>query len=198
LTRFVGLTGGIGAGKSEALAAFERLGAATLSTDRVTHDLLETDHEVRDALVGRWGDRVAPDGRIDRDAVGEIVFGEPDELAFLESVLHPRVGMRVGEWRQEIDPSVQVAVVEVPLLFEASMEGAFDATVAVVAGDHVRDMRLRDRGQAGLEGREGRQLDQDEKERRADYVIRNEGSLEQLEQDVRDLLEKLSAAEAAG
>jgi dephospho-CoA kinase len=198
LTRFVGLTGGIGAGKSETLAAFERLGAATLSTDRVTHDLLEKDREVHDALVGRWGDRVAPDGRIDRDVVGEIVFERPNELAFLEGVLHPRVGMRVAEWRQELNPSVEVAVVEVPLLFEASMEGAFDATVAVVAGDHVRDVRLRDRGQAGLEGREGRQLSQEEKERRADYVIRNEGSLEQLEQEVRELLEKLTDTEPTG
>jgi dephospho-CoA kinase len=194
LTRFVGLTGGIGAGKSEALAAFERLGAATLSTDRVAHDLLEDD-EVRAALVGRWGEEIAPDGRVDRDRVSEIVFGDRDELAWLESVTHPRVGAHVLEWRQGLEPDVSLAVVEVPLLFEAAMEDAFDATVAVVADDELRDARLRERGQGGLAGREGRQLDQTEKERRADHVIRNDASLEELESAVRKLIEQLTAKE---
>ena len=180
MTRFVGLTGGIGAGKSETLAALERAGAATLSTDRVTHDLLDDD-EVRAALVGRWGEEVAPGGGIDRNKVGEIVFADRDELTFLEGVLHPRVGLHVLEWRQALGPEVEVAVVEVPLLFEAAMEDAFDATVAVVADDRIRDARLRERDHAGLAGREERQLDQAEKVRRADHVIRNDGSLEELE-----------------
>jgi dephospho-CoA kinase len=191
LTRFIGLTGGIGAGKSEVLAAFERLGAATLSTDRVTHELLDDD-EVRTALIGRWGDRVAPNGQIDRDEVGRIVFESPEELGWLESVLHPRVGVHVLEWRQSLEPEFEVAVVEVPLLFEAAMEDAFDATVAVVADDQIRERRLRERGQAGLEGREDRQLDQAEKERRAYHVIRNERTLDELESDVQSLLKDLS------
>jgi dephospho-CoA kinase len=191
LTRFIGLTGGIGAGKSEALAAFERSGAATLSTDRVTHDLLD-DEEVRAALVDRWGDRVAPDGRVDRDEVGRTVFESPEELKWLESVLHPRVGIHVLEWRQSLEPEYEVAVVEVPLLFEAAMEDAFDGTVAVIADDEIRERRLRERGQEGLEGREDRQLDQAEKERRADHVIRNERTLEELEADVRSLMDELS------
>jgi dephospho-CoA kinase len=194
LTRFVGLTGGIGAGKSEALAAFERLGAATLSTDRVAHDLLEDD-EVKAALVARWGEEVAPGGAIDRERVSEIVFNDPGELAWLESVTHPRVGAHVLEWRQNLGSDVPVAVVEVPLLFEAAMEDAFDATVAVVAADDLRDARLRERGQGGLEGREARQLDQPEKERRADHVIRNDASLEELESEVRKLIDQLSAKE---
>ncbi len=132
MTRFVGLTGGIGAGKSEALAAFERLGAATLSTDRVAHDLLD-DEEVRSALVDRWGEEVASGGGVDRERVSEIVFNDRDELAWLESVTHPRVGAHVLEWRQGLGREVALAVVEVPLLFEAAMEDAFDATVAVVA-----------------------------------------------------------------
>ena len=194
MTLFVGLTGGIGAGKSETLAAFERLGAATLSTDRVAHDLLD-DEEVREAVVKRWGDEVAPDGRIDRDRVGEIVFADRDELNWLESVTHPRVGAHVIEWRQGLGPDVEVAVVEVPLLFEAAMEDAFDATVAVIADDGIRDGRLRERGQAGLEGREDRQLDQEEKGRRADHLIRNDASLEALEGEVRSLLEQLKEKE---
>ena len=194
MTRFVGLTGGIGAGKSEALAVFERLGAATLSTDRVAHDLLD-DEEVRAALVDRWGEQIAPNGRVDRDKVSEIVFNDRGDLAWLESVTHPRVGVHVLEWRQDLDAGVQLAVVEVPLLFEAAMEDAFDATVAVVAADELRDGRLRERGQGGLAGREERQLDQAEKERRADHVIRNDSSLQELESEVRKLIEQLTAKE---
>jgi len=102
LIRFVGLTGGIGAGKSEALAAFARLGAATLSTDQVTHELL-ADPEVRDALIERWGEEVAPDGEVDRGRVAEIVFADSGELAWLESQLHPRVGTHVLGWRERLE-----------------------------------------------------------------------------------------------
>jgi dephospho-CoA kinase len=194
LTRFVGLTGGLGAGKSEALAAFERLGAATLSTDRVAHDLLDDD-QVKAAVVERWGQGIAPGGSVNRERVGEIVFEDRDELAWLESVTHPRVGAHVMEWRQSLDRGVEVAVVEVPLLFEAAMEGAFDATVAVVADDGLRDARLRKRGQGGLEGREARQLDQEEKARRADHVIRNDASLQELESEVSRVIEELSGSD---
>ena len=192
MTRFIGLTGGIGAGKSEVLDAAQRLGAATLSTDRVSHDLLDRE-EVTAALVERWGDDVAPGGNIDRERVAEIVFESPSELAWLESQIHPRVGEEVLEWRRELDPDVEVAVIEVPLLFEAAMEGAFDETVAVVADDRIRERRLKERGQAGLSGREGRQLDQDEKASRADHVIRNDGSLDDLERAVGEVLREASA-----
>jgi dephospho-CoA kinase len=187
VTRFIGLTGGIGAGKSEALAAFERLGAATLSTDLVAHEVLG-DEEVRNLLIDRWGSDVAPNGEIDRNRVAELVFDRPDELAWLESVTHPRVGAAVLEWRQRVEPEAEVGVVEVPLLFEAGMEGAFDATVAVIADDEVRDRRLRERGQPGLEGREARQLDQDEKASRADHVVRNDGTIAELERSLAELI----------
>lgn len=190
MTRFVGLTGGIGAGKSEALAAFERRGVPVLSTDEVAHDILDDD-QVRTALVERWGEEIAPGGAVDRDRVGEIVFADLDELAWLESVTHPRVGAKVLEWRQSLGPEMDIAVVEVPLLFEAGMDEAFDATLAVVAGDEIRDARLRKRGQAGLAGREDRQLDQAEKERRADHVVRNDGSLEELDKEVNKLIDQL-------
>jgi dephospho-CoA kinase len=195
LTRFVGLTGGIGAGTSEALAAFERLGAAALSTDRVAHDILD-DEQVKAALIERWGDSIAPDGSVDRNRVGEIVFGDREELAWLESVTHPRVGAHVLEWRQSLGPEVEIAVVEVPLLFEAAMEDAFDATLAVVAGNETRDKRLRERGQSGLAGREERQLDQREKERRADHVIRNDASLQELDREVKELIAELSTGKS--
>jgi dephospho-CoA kinase len=194
LTRFVGLTGGIGAGKSEALAAFARLGAATLSTDQVTHELL-ADPEVRGVLIEHWGEEVATDDEVDRARVAEIVFADPGELAWLESQLHPRVGAHVLDWRGRLEPGTEVAVVEVPLLFEAAMEDAFDATVAVVADDQLREWRLRERGQAGLAGREHRQLDQAEKADRADHVLRNDGTLDDLERAVAEILDAIGRKE---
>jgi dephospho-CoA kinase len=187
---FVGLTGGIAAGKSEALKALERLGAATLSTDAVTHELLTTG-EVRDMLIERFGDAVAPNGEIDRGKVAEVVFGDPDEREWLEGVLWPRVGQRVWDWRQEVegrDPAPRAAVVEVPLLFEAGMDSGFDKTIAVVADEPIREERAGGRGHRGVESRTSRQLSQDEKPARADVVIRNEGSIEDLERELSRVL----------
>src|SRR4051794_6267493 len=110
---FIGLTGGMGAGKSEALSALAELGATTLSTDAVVHELLGTD-EMRDALVERFGADIAPGGAVDRGKVGERVFADPSEREWLEEQLWPRVGQRVTDWRDEASGS-QAAVVEVPL-----------------------------------------------------------------------------------
>jgi dephospho-CoA kinase len=189
---FVGLTGAIAAGKSEALSAFGRLGAATLSTDQLAHELL--DHpDTRARLSARWGERALVGGRVDRERVGEIVFGNPEELAWLESVLHPLVGLRVAAWRSELAPDTPLAVVEVPLLYEAGLEAAFDATICVVAEDGTRARRARERGTELLEGRSGRQLSQEEKAARATYVLRNDGSLADLEREAARLMEHLVA-----
>lgn len=189
---FIGLTGGIGSGKSEALAAFERLGAATLSSDAVVHDLLGTD-DVRRLLVERWGDAVLVGKEVDRGAIAQIVFNQPDELHWLEQSIFPRVGEQIAAWRAalERDGSAKVAVVEVPLLFEAGIEGAFDATAAVVTEESVRASRAASRGHEGVEGRAGRQLSQEEKAARAHHVIPNDGSLEDLERAVAGLLAQL-------
>jgi dephospho-CoA kinase len=192
---FVGLTGGIGAGKSEALAALERLGAATLSTDAVVHELYRTD-ELRDALVERLGDEVAPGGSIDRSAVAAKVFEDPEQREWLEDELWPRVGRRVWEWREEQerrDPPPKAAVVEVPLLFESGMDKAFDSTIAVVADETVRAERAGERGHEGVASRTSRQLSQDEKAQRADFVVENDGTLEQLEAKMSVLLERIGA-----
>jgi dephospho-CoA kinase len=192
---FVGLTGGIAAGKSEALRAFERIGAATLSTDQVVHDLL-TSGEVRDMLVERFGDRVAPNGEIDRGAVAEVVFADPEERGWIEGVLWPRVAERIASWREELesaDPPPRAAVVEVPLLFESGMEASFDTTIAVVAEETVRSERAGGRGHRGVESRTSRQLSQDEKARRADVVVRNDGTLEELEQGLSSALANMGS-----
>lgn len=188
----IGLTGGIAAGKSEALAAFERLGAATISSDAVVHELLETE-PLLPRLVERWGRKVAPGGRVDRDRIGSIVFAAPDELKWLEGQIHPLVGERIGTWLASLGEEADVAVVEVPLLFESGMEEAFDTTVAVVATDEVRRERAADRGHTLVDEREARQLAQDEKATRAEHVVNNDGSVADLEQELSVLVEKLRA-----
>jgi dephospho-CoA kinase len=186
----IGLTGGIAAGKSEALAAFGRLGAATLSSDAVVHELLESD-ELRDRLVERWGAEVAPDGAIDRAKIGEIVFADPEQLSWLEAQIHPLVRDRTAAWLLGLPAATEVAVVEVPLLFESGGGERFDTTVAVVTADDVRRARAEARGHALVDEREARQLSQDEKAVRAEHVIVNDGTVEDLEQALSALLAKL-------
>ena len=186
----IGLTGGIAAGKSTALAAFERLGAATISSDAVVHELLDSE-PLLGRLTERWGADVAPDGRVDRARVGEIVFADPAQLSWLESQVHPLVGERIGAFLVSLPAGTEVAVVEVPLLFESGMEGVFDTTVAVVASDEVRRARAESRGHALVAERDARQLEQSEKAERAEHVIENDGTPEQLEQALSALVEKL-------
>jgi dephospho-CoA kinase len=191
---FVGLTGGLGAGKSEALRALGELGAATLSTDAIVHDLLAGD-ELRDKVVERLGPEVAPDGRLNRSLIAERVFGDEQARAWLEGELWPRVGARVAEWKQQLealDPPPPAAVVEVPLLFESGMEAAFDATIAVVADESLREERAAARGHAAVAERSGRQLTQAEKSQRADFEVRNDGTLEELRETLWQVLAKLA------
>jgi dephospho-CoA kinase len=192
---FVGLTGGLGAGKSEALSALGELGAATLSTDAVVHELLESD-ELREIVVARLGEAVAPEGRLDRSLIAERVFGDEEARSWLEGELWPRVGRRMAEWKQDIDaldPPPRAAVVEVPLLFESGMEGVFDATVAVTADEDVRAERAGARGHASLAERTGRQLSQEEKAQRADFEVRNDGTLDELRETLSRALARLDA-----
>ena len=188
---FVGLTGGIGAGKSEALAALSRLGAATISTDQVVHDLYE-DPAVRDAVVDRWGPSVVVEGRVDRRAVARFAFASDEERGWLEGLLWPLVGERVAAWRAAESSKEPVAlVVETPLLFEAGLEGNYDATIAIVADEDVRAARAGARGHEALDERTARQLSQAEKASRATYAVENSGSLRELEQELSGVLAKL-------
>jgi len=191
---FVGLTGGLGAGKSTALEALGRLGAATLSTDAVVHELYATP-ELRDAVVARWGDGVAPDGAVDRAAVARHAFATAQEHAWLEAQIWPLVAARIAAWREEVaarEPPPPAAVVETPLLFEAGMEGLYDATVAVIADEAVRARRAAARGHVGVDNRAARQLPQEEKARRATYTVHNGGTVKELEGELSGVLASLS------
>ncbi len=185
------------AGKSEALGAFGRLGAATISADRIVHDLLDRE-PMLSHLRERWGNEAAPDGRADREVIGSRVFTDREELAWLERQVHPLVREELQGWLDSLDPDTRFAVAEVPLLFEGGMADRFDHTVAIVAGDEVRGERARARGQVGLEGRERRQLNQAEKAGRADFVIVNDGSREELEAGLAGLLQRLRDEASGG
>lgn len=186
----IGLTGGIAAGKSEALAAFSRLGAATLSSDAVVHELLNSEPLVG-LLVERWGPEVAPQGSVDRNRIGEIVFADPEQLTWLEQQIHPLVGARTAAWLAALPAETEIAVIEVPLLFESGGEKRFDTTVAIVTDDEVRRERAAARGHALVDEREARQLAQHEKAARAEHTVANDGSVEDLERALSALLAKL-------
>lgn len=191
---FVGLTGGLGSGKSTALQALERLGARTLSTDAVVHELYASE-QVRDAVVARWGEEVAPDGVVDRPAIARKAFAAPEERAWLEGLIWPLVAERVGGFREAAlaaDPPPRAAVVETPLLFEAGMEGVYDATIAIVSDEAVRARRAAARGHEAVDERAARQLTQEEKAARATYAVRNDGTVEELEAALSEVLGSLN------
>lgn len=187
----VAITGGIGAGKSEALRAFARHGVAVISSDDIVHRLLRDDPDVKRAIVDRLGKGVL-DGRgeIDRSAVAAIVFRDRGELTWLEQLLHPRVSLEYLAWRDELarqpDPPA-VCATEVPLLYESGGETRFDAVVVVTAPPEVREARTRVRP----DDRAARLIPDAEKVRRADFAYVNEGSLEELDAWVAGVVREL-------
>ena len=190
---FVGLTGGIGVGKSTALAALERLGAATLSTDAVVHELYGSP-EVRDAVIDRFGVDVAPGGAVDRGILAERAFATDDDRSWLEHLIWPLVGARIaefGERSRRLDPAPRAVVVEVPLLFESGSDHGFDATIAVVVDEAVRRRRAASRGHRAVRERGDRQLSQQEKAAKSTYVVVNDGDIRELEQKLSSVLDML-------
>jgi len=179
----VAITGGIAAGKTEALAAFARRGAATASSDEVVHRLLAEDDEVRAAIRERWGE----DAVGDRKRIAEIVFEDPAELDWLEQLLHPRTRAVVTAWLETVDDPL--AVVEIPLLYETGGEARFDKVVVITAPATVRHTR-----RGGLDDREARLISDEEKLRRADFAFVNDGTLEDLDAFVGEVVEELASS----
>jgi dephospho-CoA kinase len=177
----VAITGGIGAGKSEALAAFGRHGAATLSADAVVHDLIASDEEVRSALRARFGS-------VDRADIGRVVFADRAALQWLELLLHPRVSAIQRGWLETVE--APVAVVEIPLLYESGGETAFDKVVVITAPPDVRAARRR----PPADGRDTRLLPEEEKVRRADYAYVNDATVEELDAWVAGVMAELCGA----
>ncbi len=187
--RLVGLTGGIGAGKSEALNAFRRHGAATLSSDAIVHDLYET-AAVRDAVAGHFGPEVVrEDGSIDRSLVAGSVFSDPAERRWLEGLLLPLIFTEFARWRDRelAGPSV-LLVHEAPTLFEAGVEDRYDAIVTITAPPELREER-----RPGASARMASQIPEAEKIARSDFVYVNDGDLDGLDRFVQSVIEAARA-----
>jgi dephospho-CoA kinase len=189
----VAITGGIGAGKSEALYAFQKAGAATVSSDEIVHHLLRSDDDVKAAIVGELGEGVLDDeGGVDRKRVGAIVFGDREKLDFLEQLLHPLVTAEYLRWREqlgELPSPPKVAVTEVPLLYETGGDKRFDKVVVITAPAKLREQRRR----VTRDDRDQRLLPDREKVKRADYTYVNTGTLEELDAWVAEVMRELSA-----
>ena len=189
----VAITGGIGAGKTEALRSFARHGAATVSSDEIVHHLLRR-ADVRDAVVERMGHGiVGPNGEIDRYALATVVFNDRDALAWLESTLHPLVSAEYLQWREQLaalPEAPQVCVTEVPLLYETGGDSRFDKVVVITAPSKLR----RARSQVATDDRASRLLDDREKVARADYSYKNIGTIEELDAFVGSVMDDLVSA----
>jgi dephospho-CoA kinase len=186
----VAVTGPIGAGKSAALEAFARHGAATISSDEIVHRLLSSDPDVRRELVERFGPEVIGSDGADRAKIAAIVFNDPDQLDWLEELLHPRVVRENLSWRDEVLSRPQppaLTVTEVPLLYETGADKRFDAVVVITAPKQLREER-----RPLTDDREQRLLPEEEKVSLADYAYVNDGTLEELDAFVADVVAKLT------
>ena len=190
----VAITGGIGAGKSTALASFRRHGAATVSSDEIVHHLLATDPEVKEKLVDRLGEEVLGEhGAPDRERIAIRVFKDREALDFLEKLLHPLVSREYMTWREQLaalpNPPA-VCVTEVPLLYEVGAETRFDKVVVVTAPPKLREAR---RG-GWQDERESRLLPDRQKAKRADFTYVNTGTPDELDTWVAGVMATLTSA----
>jgi dephospho-CoA kinase len=189
-----GLVGGIASGKSLVAGELQRLGAARIDADALSHEVLR-EREVEGAVIERFGAEVrAPDGTVDRRALAGLVFGDSEALHDLEALLHPRIRARIAEALAGLPPG-RVVVLEAALLLENGLDRICDLVVAVEVPESLRTERaVRDRGwSAGEVGRrEGHQLSAEEKTARADVVIPNTGTREDLRRRVGELWVRLA------
>ncbi len=177
--RRIGITGGIGCGKSATGEALRALGVPVLDTDMVAHELLAGDAEAQAAIRARFGDGVFTGPAVDRPALGRVVFGDPVARKDLEAILHPRIQDRTEAWLAE-QTQRGLAAVLIPLLYEVGREKAFDLCVCVACSPETQRARLRERGWSDEEiaRRNAAQLSVDEKIKRADVVIWTDGAME--------------------
>jgi dephospho-CoA kinase len=190
----IGLTGGIGCGKSAAAACFAELGFNVVDADQLARQVLASDDSISQ-LRARWGDAcLGADGRPDRRWIATKVFNEPAELAFLEALLHPEV----ARLRQAaVADLTRHHVVEIPLLFEKGLEAEYDCVVCVACSDDIRLTRLEARGlsRQDAQGRINSQMPLMHKVAKSRYVLWNDGDLSALEAQVKRLVARLAATD---
>ncbi|MBK1879562.1 dephospho-CoA kinase [Pelagicoccus mobilis] len=186
----IGLTGGIGCGKSMVAKLLAERGLSTIDADRIVHDLLAEDEATIAEVISRFGEGVrGAEGGIDRAELGKIVFGDSEGLKALEVILHPRVRKT---WEKASD-SGGVWVIEIPLLFEKNLQKNVDLTICVFSDPHTQVERLEQRGMNRTQAlaRMERQMPVSQKAELADIVLLNDGSLEFLTEQVDRLVSKI-------
>ena len=190
----IGLTGGIGAGKSTVAAMFARLGAVVVDADDLARQSLEPGSPLIADVLSRFGQDVVVDGVVNRQALADVVFKDEQALRDLEAMIHPEVARRLQEIYSGIQDD-QVLVYAVPLLAELGMKDRFDAVVVVQCEMGIRIQRLLERGMtdADIEARISAQVSDEERAEIADFIIDNSGDLAVLEQQVTDVWDSLTA-----
>lgn len=188
----IGITGGMGSGKSTAARLFEKRGFRRIDCDEIAHDLLREDEEVKARIRVAFGDEVFDnEGSVNRKTLGGLVFESEDKLSELEAILHPRIR---DAWLAKIasDPDARW-VVEVPLLFEKNLQNRVDFTICVFSDLHTQVERLQRKGidQAQALARIERQMPVSKKAEMADFVLLNEGSLDFLDEQIKTLLTRI-------
>ena len=188
----VALTGGIGAGKSLAAQYFSDLGARVVDADQLARVAIERGSEGFDEVVLRFGERIMRDGDIDRKALAEIIFSDPQAKEDLEAIIHPRVRELLAEVVSDLQPG-EVLIYEIPLLAESGSAKNFDLVITVEADLELRKERLRKRGMfiSEIERRIASQATRDARQALADFVITNDGDEDQLLRAVENLWEEL-------
>jgi len=186
----VGLTGGIGSGKSLAAQFFSQLGALVIDADQLARSAVERGSEGFDEVLLRFGDTVLKNGDIDRVALGQIVFENPQAKKDLEEIIHPRIRAEFEEAVASLNPG-QIMVYEIPLLVETKAADRFDFVITVESDPEVRKQRLRARGMfhSDIEKRMASQATEEERRAVADCVLTNDGTEDDLLRQVENIWE---------
>ncbi|GAA2398228.1 dephospho-CoA kinase [Nonomuraea africana] len=191
----VGLTGGIGSGKSEVSRRLGERGAVVIDADKIAREVVEPGTEGLARVVAAFGREILrPDGSLNREKLGTIVFADPDRLATLNGIVHPLVGERVAELQRSA-PDDAVVVYDVPLLVENKLAPMYEVVIVVDASDEVRLDRLtrvRGMSESDAKARIAAQAAREDRLAVADIVIPNEGTLEELDARVAEVWERLT------
>ena len=193
--KVIALTGGIGAGKSLVANYFFSLGAEVLDADQLARQAIERGSDGFDQVLLAFGDEILKDGDIDRRALGEIVFANPEKRKVLESIIHPIVQQALADARKSLSDN-QILIYEIPLLVETNAASKFDLVITVEAPMDVRIERLRRRGLhiSEIEKRIASQASVDARKAVSNIVIDNDGSEEDLLRKVEAIWEELNAS----
>ncbi len=188
----VGLTGGIGSGKSLAAQFFAELGALVIDADQLARDAIERGSDGFDQLIATFGDSILTNGLVDRRALGDLVFRDKDAKQKLEEIIHPIVRKEFEEAVQSLTDG-EILIYEIPLLFETKAMERFDYIVSVEANLELRKERLLKKGLriSEIESRIASQATRDERVSIADQVFENNGSEDELLRSVENLWELL-------